>query len=96
MAPKPDVLIADEPVSALDVSVRGHVLNLLRELVAEYALTMLFVSHDLRVVRHACDRVVVMRHGQIVEQGPIEQVYEDPQHPYTQELLAAVPTIRLR
>ncbi|MEL4357854.1 MULTISPECIES: ABC transporter ATP-binding protein [unclassified Luteococcus] len=94
LAPKPDVLIADEPVSALDVSVRAHVLNLLRELVAEYALTMVFVSHDLTVVRHVCDRVAVLRHGEVVETGGIASVYDQPRHPYTQELLAAVPRFR--
>ncbi|MEL4506168.1 ATP-binding cassette domain-containing protein [Luteococcus sp. H138] len=94
LAPKPDVLIADEPVSALDVSVRAHVLNLLRDLVAEYALTMVFVSHDLTVVRHVCDQVVVMRHGAVVEAGGIASVYADPQHDYTRELLAAVPRFR--
>ncbi|GAA1398101.1 ABC transporter ATP-binding protein [Luteococcus peritonei] len=96
LAPKPDVLIADEPVSALDVSVRAQVLNLLRELVDEYELTMVFVSHDLMVVRHVCDRLVVMRSGEVVEAGPVEQVYRDPQHEYTRRLLAAIPTIRLR
>lgn len=95
LAPKPEVLIADEPVSALDVSVRAHVLNLLHELVAEYQLTMLFVSHDLTVVRHVCDRVVVMQAGSVVEQGPIAQVYEHPEQPYTRELLAAVPRLDL-
>ncbi|WP_420175365.1 ABC transporter ATP-binding protein [Luteococcus sp. OSA5] len=95
LAPKPDVLVADEPVSALDVSVRAHVLNLLRELVDEYALTMVFVSHDLMVVRHVCDRVLVMRQGEVVEAGPIERVYSSPEHDYTRELLAAVPRIRV-
>ena len=96
LAPKPDVLLADEPVSALDVSVRAQVLNLMRDLVAEYQLTMVFVSHDLMVVRHVCDRLVVMRSGEVVEQGPVEQVYREPQHDYTRRLLAAVPNIRLR
>ncbi|MGL5405623.1 MAG: ABC transporter ATP-binding protein [Propionibacteriaceae bacterium] len=95
LAPKPEVLIADEPVSALDVSVRATVLNLLDDLVDEMGLTLVFVSHDLNVVRHVCNSVVVMRYGQIVERGTIEQVYDNPQQPYTQELLAAVPTIKI-
>ncbi|MGO4955791.1 ABC transporter ATP-binding protein [Luteococcus sp. Sow4_B9] len=96
LAPKPEVLIADEPVSALDVSVRAHVLNLLHELVEEYALTMVFVSHDLMVVRHVCDQVLVMRQGEVVERGSCAKVYQEPSHPYTQDLLAAVPRIRLQ
>ncbi len=94
LAPNPRVLIADEAVSALDVSVRAQVLNLILDLVAGHGLTLLLVSHDLAVVRHLCKRVVVLRQGGIVEAGSIEQVYRDPQHPYTRELLAAVPQIR--
>ncbi len=95
LAPRPQVLIADEPVSALDVSVRAQVLNLVRDLVAAHGLTLVMVSHDLTVVRHVCDVVVVMRHGRVEEQGPSEQVYEDPQSAYTKELLAAIPTLRM-
>ncbi len=95
LAIRPDVLVADEPVSALDVSVRAQVLNLLHELVEEFGLTLVFVSHDLAVVRHVCDRVVVMQHGRVVESGPIAEVYERPREQYTQELLAAMPRIRL-
>lgn len=93
LAPRPRVLIADEPVSALDVSVRGQVLNLLNDLVRADGLTLVLVSHDLMVVRHLCDRVVVMHEGQVVEQGPTEQVYREPQHHYTRQLLAAVPRL---
>jgi oligopeptide/dipeptide ABC transporter ATP-binding protein len=93
LAPSPGLLLADEPVSALDVSVRAQVLNLISDLVDELELTLVFVSHDLSVVRHLCDRVAVMNAGEIVETGPVEQVWRDPQHHYTQRLLAAVPTM---
>ncbi|WP_068402568.1 ABC transporter ATP-binding protein [Kribbia dieselivorans] len=89
----PDVLLADEPVSALDVSVRAQVLNLISTLVDARDLTLVFVSHDLSVIRHLCDRVVVMRAGQIVEDGPTEQVWRDPQHDYTRRLIAAIPAM---
>ncbi|ALG06125.1 ATP-binding cassette domain-containing protein [Kibdelosporangium phytohabitans] len=94
LAPNPKVLIADEPVSALDVSVRAQILNLLADLVERYELTLVFVSHDLSVVRHVCDTVAVMRRGEIVELGDVEQVYRHPSHEYTRELIAAAPTLR--
>jgi len=94
LAPRPQVLVADEPVSALDVSVRAQVLNLVQDLVHAEGLTLIMVSHDLTVVRHVCDTVVVMRHGRIEEHGPSEQVYAAPESSYTRELLAAVPTFR--
>ena len=94
LAPSPQVLIADEAVSALDVSVRAQVLNLFGELVADQGLTLIFVSHDLSVVRHMCDAVLVMHAGRIVEAGPIEQIYLDPQHSYTRQLIASVPRLR--
>lgn len=93
LAPDPQILVADEPVSALDVSVRAQVLNLMSDLVQEYGLTLVFVSHDLSVVRHLCERVIVMEGGRIVEEGPTQQVYENPQHPYTRRLVASIPTI---
>ncbi|MEV7044702.1 ATP-binding cassette domain-containing protein [Amycolatopsis sp. NPDC051061] len=94
LAPHPSVLIADEPVSALDVSVRGQILDLLASLVDQFALTLIFVSHDLGVVRHVCDRVAVMRRGEIVELGDVAQVYDAPEHEYTRELLKAAPNLR--
>ena len=94
LAPHPQVLVADEPVSALDVSVRAQILNLLLDLSEQLELTLVLVSHDLAVVRHTCDRVVVMRDGLIVEEGPVEAIFSSPQHPYTQALLAAAPRLQ--
>jgi peptide/nickel transport system ATP-binding protein len=93
LAPHPRVLVADEPVSALDVSVRAQVLNLVLDLADDLHLTVVFVSHDLSVVRFLCDRVAVLYQGEIVEQGATVDVYERPQHDYTRALLAAVPTV---
>ncbi|MFW5933404.1 MAG: ATP-binding cassette domain-containing protein [Actinomycetota bacterium] len=94
LALRPTVLLADEPVSALDVSVRAQILNLLAELVEAYDLTLVFVSHDLAVVRHVCDTVAVMRAGRLVESGSSQRVSTAPQHEYTRALVAAVPTLR--
>jgi peptide/nickel transport system ATP-binding protein len=93
LAPRPRVLVADEPVSALDVSVRAQVLNLLLDLADDLDLTVVLVSHDLSVVRFFCHRVAVLYRGEIVEVGPTEAVYGDPQHDYTRTLLASVPRL---
>ncbi|MDO5668723.1 MAG: ABC transporter ATP-binding protein [Corynebacterium sp.] len=93
VAGKPEILLADEPVSALDVSVRAQVLELLDELVDEYGLTLVFISHDLSVVREVCSTVAVMCDGRIVEHGPTEEIWANPQHEYTKSLLGAIPQL---
>jgi len=93
LAPKPKVLVADEAVSALDVSVQAQILDLLADLREQFSLSILFVSHDLGVIRHLSDRVAVLRLGELVELGETEQLIAHPQHPYTEQLLAAVPDV---
>lgn len=87
----PSFIVCDEPVSALDVSVQAQVIKLLKDLQGKHDLTYLFVSHDLGVVRHLCDRVLVMYLGQMVELAPVDKLYENPTHPYTDALLSAIP-----
>jgi peptide/nickel transport system ATP-binding protein len=93
LANRPQLLIADEPTTALDVTVQAQVLKLLRDLQQQFGLAMLFISHDLAVVGEIADRVAVMRHGWMLEQGSREQIFHTPRHPYTRSLLGAVPTL---
>lgn len=95
LALSPKLIVADEAVSSLDVSVRAQILNLLMDLQAERGLSYLFISHDLGVVRHIADDIAIMQAGRIVEQGSSEQIFAEPRHPYSQALLRAVPRARL-
>jgi ABC-type oligopeptide transport system ATPase subunit len=91
LATNPKIVIADEPVSALDVSIQAQVVNLMQDLQQEFGLSYIFIAHDLSVVRHIADRIAVMYKGEIVELGDAETIYQNPQHPYSRTLLAAVP-----
>ena len=91
IALRPKLIVADEPVSALDVSIRAQIVNLLADLQQELGLTYVFVAHDIGIVRHVSDRIAVMHEGKIVEEGPADRVCEQPRHAYTKQLLAAVP-----
>jgi ABC-type oligopeptide transport system ATPase subunit len=90
---KPKLIVADEPVSALDVTIRAQILSLLLTLTQKHNLTMLFISHDMSVIRYLCDRVVVMQKGKIVEEGITEELFATPQQAYTRQLLAAIPRL---
>jgi peptide/nickel transport system ATP-binding protein len=93
LAVEPRFIVADEPISALDVSIQAQIINLLQELRERLGLTLLFIAHDLRIVEHLCDRVAIMYLGRIVESGACEQIFAAPHHPYTRALLAAVPVL---
>ena len=88
---RPNFIVADEPVSALDVSIQAQIINLLQDLKTEFGLTYLFIAHDLAVIRHVSDRVAVMYRGKLVETAPAATLYATPRHPYTQLLLRSVP-----
>jgi peptide/nickel transport system ATP-binding protein len=91
LAPAPALIVCDEPVSALDVTIQAQVLDLLADLQEQLGLSYLFISHDLGVIHHMADRVLVMRHGRVVEQGTAAEIFDAPRHAYTQQLLASLP-----
>lgn len=94
MMVEPELLVCDEPVSALDVSVQAQIINLLNDLKQQHGMSQLFISHDMSVVKHICDRLIVLYQGQIVEAGSVEAIFADPRHPYTQKLLSSVPLLK--
>jgi peptide/nickel transport system ATP-binding protein len=96
LATRPEFIVADEPVSALDVSVQAQIVTLMAELRSAFGLALVFISHDLHVVRHLCERVMVMYLGRVVEEGRSAELFRAPAHPYTQALIAATPSIRPR
>jgi peptide/nickel transport system ATP-binding protein len=96
LAVKPEFLVCDEAIAALDVSIQAQVINLFMDLREAYSLTYLFISHDIGVVQHICDRIVIMYLGRIVEEGPTVEIFERPNHPYAQALLAEVPRLDTR
>ena len=91
LAMEPELLVADEPIASLDVSIQAQIINLFAHLQAEHGFSILFIAHDLAVVRYLCDRVGVMHRGKLVEVAPTEELFSDPQHPYTRSLLSAIP-----
>ena len=91
LALRPDLIICDEPISSLDISIQAQIVNLLADIQEQFGLTYLFISHDLRMIRHLCDRVAVMYRGKIVETAPARALFRDPKHPYTRTLLSSVP-----
>ncbi len=93
---EPSIIIADEPLSALDVSIQAQILNLLQSLQEEMGISYIFISHDLHVVEHIADNIMVMYNGRVVEQGTVAQIFDDPKHPYTQSLFASTPVYRAR
>lgn len=93
---EPSLLLADEPASMLDVSIRADILNLLRSLQVDMDMTAIYISHDLSLLKHMCDRIAIMYLGKIVEIGPAEQIISDPQHPYTKALVTSMPTVEAR
>lgn len=93
MMVEPELLVCDEPVSALDVSVQAQIINLLNELKQQHGMSQLFISHDMSVVKHSCDRLIVLYQGEIVETGPVEAIFGNPKHPYTRKLLSSVPLL---